>query len=240
MNTGEFMAIAPLFTSEYVSRPSFTTPFRHGDHLFASDGRIALVCSDTGSVNETEDEMQKKIGNRLINEHIKTCEDNIACGKYRSFDLGKLREAVCAAFANVEPDMMELRMNLPDDDPDEDFEPDSVRHVHSVFTSVIMANPSRSVVAGYYASLIYGLVHFFGPADAYSDVSDPHDMLYFRGSCWKCVLMPRLAKGRGISYEWNYYGGCAIADAMTGKLVWGRDCAAVLPDMDTLRKAVAE
>jgi hypothetical protein len=30
------------------------------------------------------------------------------------------------------------------------------------------------------------------------------------------------------------------ADAMTGKLVWGRDCAAVLPDMDTLRKAVAE
>ena len=235
------MAIAPLFASENdAPRPAFSTPFRHGDHLFASDGRIALVCSDTGSVNETEDEMQKHIGNRLINEHIKTCEDNIACGKYRSFDLGKLSEAVCAAFANVEPDMMELRMNLPDDDPDEDFEPDSVRHVHSVFTSVIMANPARSVVAGYYASLIYGLVHLFGPADAYSDVRNPHDILYFRGSCWRCVLMPRLAKGRGISYEWNYYGGCAIADAISGKLVWGRECSAISPDMDTLRKGAAK
>ena len=81
MKADEFMAIAPLFTSENdAPRPAFSTPFRHGDHLFASDGRIALVCSDTGSVNETEDEMQKHIGNRLINEHIKTCEDNIACG----------------------------------------------------------------------------------------------------------------------------------------------------------------
>ena len=81
MKADEFMAIAPLFASENdAPRPAFSTPFRHGDHLFASDGRIALVCSDTGSVNETEDEMQKHIGNRLINEHIKTCEDNIACG----------------------------------------------------------------------------------------------------------------------------------------------------------------
>lgn len=214
MNTDEFMAIAPLFTSENDAPiPAFSTPFRHGGHLIASDRRIALVCSDTGSVNETEDEMQKHIGNRLINEHIKTCEDNVACGKYRSFDLGKLREAVCAAFANVEPDMMESRMNLPDDYPDEDFKPDSVRHVHSVFTSVIMANPARSVVAGYYASLIYGLDKLFGPADAYSDVRDPNNMLYFRGPCWGLVLMPRLAKGFSHSY-------CAIADAITGKLVW--------------------
>ena len=124
-------------------------------------------------------------------------------------------------------------MNLPDDDPDEDFEPDSVRHVHSVFTSVIMPNPARSVVAGYYASLIYGLVHLFGPADAYSDVRNPHDMLFFQGSCWKCVLMPRLAKGFSHSY-------CAIADAITGKLVWGRDCSAISPDMDTLRKGAAK
>ena len=228
------MAIAPLFASENdVPRPAFNTPFRHGGHLFASDGRIALVCSDTGSVKETEDEMQKHIGNRLINDHIKTCEESIANCKYRRFDLGKLSEAVCAAFANVEPDMMELRMNLPDDDPDEDFEPDSVRHVHSIFTSVIMANPARSVVAGYYASLIYGLDKIFGPAEAYSDVRNPHDMLFFLGSCWKCVLMPRLAKGFIHSH-------CAIADAITGKLVWGRECSAISPDMDTLRKGAAK
>ena len=69
--------------------------------------------------------------------------------------------------------------------------------------------------------------------DAYANVRDPHDMLYFLGSCWRCVLMPRLAKGFSHSY-------CAIADAITGKLVWGRECSAISPDMDTLRKGLAK
>ena len=37
--------------------------------------------------------------------------------------------------------------------------------------------------------------------------------------------------------------GCwvvSIADAITGKLVWGRDCSAISPDMDTLRKGAAK
>ena len=243
MTASEFMAIAPMFTGEDVTRPAFNTPFRHGDHLFATDGRIALACDaklEVGDILETLDETQRHIGERIINDHFKSCEDKIAGGEFRRFSLEGVCAAMCAAFANVEPEMMWLRMNLPDDDPDQDFEPDSVRWVQSTFTSVIMANKARSVVAGYYASLIVGLMANFAPVDAYASVKDPHDMLYFSGPGWRCVLMPRLGMPRVVCHEWNYYGGCAIADAMTGKLVWGRDCAAVLPDMDTLRKAVAE
>ena len=239
MKASEFMAIAPMFTGEDVTRPAFSTPFRHGHHLFATDGRIALACDASGldadEIQETPDETQRHIGERIINDHFKSCEDKIANREYRRFSLEGVCAAMCAAFANVEPEMMWLRMNDPDaDDPDADFEPDSVRHVHEAFTSIIMANKARSIVAGYYASLIVGLMANFDPVDAYAS-DNPHDMLYFRGDNWKCVLMPRLVKSKGICHEFNLYGGCAIADARTGKLVWGRNCAAVLPDMETLR-----
>lgn len=244
MTTGEFMAIAPMFTSEDVTRPSMCRPFRHGHYLFATDGHIALACDASGldadEIQETADKMQRHIGDRIVNDHLKECEDKIESCKYCKYDLGKVADAVCASFADIEPEMMWLRMNEPDeDDPDDDFEPDSVRHVHEAFTSVIMANCSRSVIAGYYASLIVGLMNNFGPVEAYASVNSPHDKLYFRGPKWKCVLMPRLVKARGNCYEWNYYGGCAIADAQTGELVWGRDLAAVKPDMDMLRKGMA-
>ena len=238
MKASEFMAIAPMFAGEDVTRPAFSTPFRHGDHLFATDGRIALACAagiEVGGILETSDKTQLHIADRIINDHFGSCEVKIIDGEYLRYDLDGLCDAVCAAFANVEPEMMWLRMNDPDaDDPDADFEPDSVRHVHEAFTSIIMANKARSIVAGYYASLIVGLMANFGPVDAYAS-DNPHDMLYFRGDNWKCVLMPRLVKSKGICHEFNLYGGCAIADARTGKLVWGRDCAAVLPDMETLR-----
>ena len=236
MKADEFMAIAHFFTSEDVTRPSFNTPFRHGDHLFATDGRIAIAYdgTDIGEIQETSNETQKQIGDRIINDHFGVCKQKIASGEYRKYEIGKIKDAVCAVFANVEPEMMWLRSNaLDDDDPEANGDLDSVRYVHEAFTSVIMANPARSVVAGYYASLIYGLDKIFGPAEAYSDVRNPHDMLFFLGSCWKCVLMPRLAKGFIHSH-------CAIADAITGKLVWGRECSAISPDMDTLRKGAAK
>lgn len=240
MTVGEFMAISPFFTSEDVTRPSFNTPFRHGDHLFATDGRIAIAYdgTDIGEIQETSNETQKQIGDRIINDHFGVCKQKIASGEYRKYEIGKIKDAVCAVFANVEPEMMWLRMNEPDAyDPDGDFEPDSVRRIHEVFTAVIMANKARSVVAGYYASLIMGLENNFGFVDAYAGRS-PQDMLYFSGPCWKCVLMPRLVKARGCCHEWSMYGGCAIADAMTGKLVWSRDLSAVDPDIDALRKGV--
>ena len=244
MTASEFMAIAPMFASEDVCRPSMCHPFRHKNNLFVTDGRIALACDASGldadEIQETKDKMQRHIGDRIVNDHLKECEDKIESGEYRSYSLDGVCGAVCAAFANVEPEMMWLRMNEPDDDPAENFEPDSVRFVHQTFTAVIMANPARSVISGYYASLIVGLMANFGPVDAFANLKDTHDRLYFRGPRWKCVLMPRLTKSRGVCFEWNYYGGCAIADAKTGKLVWSRDCSAVKPDMDMLRQGGAK
>lgn len=239
MTASEFMAIAPMFASEDVTRPSLHEPFRCGDRLFATDGRIALAhrarFTELCRIAETTDEKLLGLGKSIMSM-IEQNDAKIASGKYQGYGLCSMWEAVIAAFANVEPEMMWLRAN----EPDEDGSPDSVRYVHESFTSVIMANPARSVIAGYYASLIAGLMKYHGPVEAYADASDPHAMLYFRGPDWNCALMPRLVKPCGVCHVWNYYGGCAIADAMTGKLVWGRDCAAVLPDMDTLRKAVAE
>jgi hypothetical protein len=130
--------------------------------------------------------------------------------------------------------MMWLRANSPDDDdPDADGSPDSVRYVHEAFTSVIMANGQRSVIAGYYASLIAGLSKFYGSVSAYADTCDPHAPLFFQGDNWRCIVMPRLVKPHGNNFEWDYYGGCSIADAKTGALVRPRNERK--PDIDVLR-----
>lgn len=243
MTASEFMAIAPMFASEDVTRPSLHDPFRCGDRLFATDGRIALAYRaqflELGKIAETTDEKRLSLGKSIMSM-IELNDAKIASGKYQGYGLCSMSEAVVEAFANVEPEMMWLRANEPDeDDPDADGSPDSVRHVHESFTSVIMANPARSVIAGYYASLIAGLMKYHGPVEAYADASDPHAMLYFRGRDWNCALMPRIVCSKGTNWEWNHYGGCSIADAWTGSLVYGRDEEGN-PDMDALRKGVAK
>lgn len=244
MTASEFMAIAPMFASEDVTRPSLHEPFRCGDRLFATDGRIALAYrarfTELCKITETTDEKRRSLGKSIMGM-IESNDAKIASGKYQGFGLCSMMEAVIAAFANVEPAMMWLRANEPDeDDPDADGSPDSVRHVHVSFTAVIMANPARSLIAGYYASLIAGLVKYHGPVEAYADENDPHAMLYFRGPDWNCVLMPRKVGIKGANREWSYYfGGCSIADAWTGTLVWGRDNEN-LPDLDALRAGVVK
>ena len=239
MTASEFMAIAPMFTSEDVTRPALSEPFRYGTHLFATDGRIAIAYNalhtELCKIAETTDERRQSLG-RSIMSMVEMNDAKIARGEYKAYGLCSIMEAVVAAFANVEPEMMWLRANeLDDDDPDANGSPDSVRHVHESFTCVIMANPARTLIAGYYASLIAGLVKYHGPVEAYADASDPHAMLYFRGPDWNCVLMPRMVCSKGTSWEWNRFGECSIADAWTGSLVHGRD-EENNPDIDALRK----
>ena len=241
MTASEFMAIAPMFASEDETRRALCCAFRYGHHLFVTDGRIALAhrvrFTELCKIAETTDEKQRSLG-ESIKGMVESCDAKVANGKYQGFGLCSMMEAVIAAFANVEPEMMWLRANEPDeDDPDADGSPDSVRHVHELFTSVIMANPARSVIAGYYASLIAGLMKYHGPVEAYADASDPHAMLYFRGPDWNCALMPRMVCSKGTSWEWNRFGGCSIADAWTGSLVYECDEEGN-PDMDALRKGV--
>lgn len=238
MTPSEFFSIAPLFISEDETRRALCSAFRHGHHLFASDGRIALVGdatrTDADEISETSDEYQRGLADRLMKNYVEKIQLRIAVGDYMVFPLGKLVEAVCAAFNDVEPEMMWLRANSPDDDdPDADGSPDSVRYVHEAFTSVIMANGQRSVIAGYYASLIAGLSKFYGSVSAYADTCDPHAPLFFQGDNWRCIVMPRLVTKHGISFEWDYYGGCSIADAKTGALVRPRNERE--PDIDVLR-----
>lgn len=243
MTASEFMSIAPMFASEDVARPTLREPFRCRDHLFATDGRIALVhrarLTELCRIAETTDEKRPGLGKSLMSM-VEQSDAKIASGKYQGYGLCSMWEAVVAAFANVEPEMMWLRANaLDDDDPAADGLPDSVRHVHESFTCVIMANPARSLIAGYYASLIAGLVKYHGPVEAYADENDPHAKLYFRGPDWNCVLMPRKVGIKGANWEWSYFGGCSIADAWTGTLVWGRDNEN-LPDLDALRAGVVK
>lgn len=236
MTPGEFLSIAPMFASDDVTRPQLHEAFRHGNNLFVTDGRIALVCDASGldadDIGETTDEMQRSCGDKIV-KYIAEIKAKVESGRYRGYGLADLTAAVCAAFANIEPEMMELRAN----EPDEDGSPDSVRYIHQTFTAVIMPNPARSVISGYNASLIVGLMKSYGPVYAYADTRDPEAPLYFRGENWQnwhCILMPRLVRSRGINYEWNYYGGCAIGDAWSGKLVWGREDDSY-PDIDELR-----
>lgn len=240
MNTRKFMAIAPMFASEDQKRRTLYTPFRHGNNLFVSDGRIALVADarrlDADKIMETGDERQRGVGDKLL-DYIKTIKADIECHKYCGYGLCSISEAVCAAFADLEPDMMMLRANETDeDDPDADGLPDSVRYVHGTFSAVIMANPARSVISGYYASLVAGLMRNFGPVAAYADKHDPHKPLYFKGDDWSCVLMPRLVKPYSNNFDWDY-GGCSVADAATGDIVWRRNNGGT-PNVDALRKGV--
>ena len=238
MTASEFMAIAPMFASEDGSRKSLSASFRLGHHLFVTDGRIALVGDASGldadEIRGTSDASQMNVGNRLLNEHISVVESKIDSGAYCEYDLRNIGEAVCEVFASIEPEMMWLRMNEPDpDNLDSDGIPNSVRYVHDTFSVIIMANPARTVISGYYASLIVGLMGYFGSVRAYADKDDPHAELYFSGDNWDCVLMPRRVKDHGDG--WDNYLGCAIADAASGQLVHRRGSTI---NVDALRKGV--
>lgn len=241
MNTYEFMSIAPMFASEDKTRPAICASFRHGNNLFVTDGRIALVADarrlDADRIMTTGNKQQKNIGDKVL-DYIRVIKSDIERHAYCGYGLCSIREAVCAVVADLEPDMMVLRANECDDDDPGDFGlPDSVRFIHDKFSMVIMANPARSVISGYYASLIVGLMKHFGPVAAYADSRNPHKPLYFQGDDWHCVLMPRRVDGFGVCFGWDYCG-CAVADAATGDIVWRRGKAGA-PDLVELRRGAA-
>ena len=227
MTPGEFRAIAPMFASEDETRPSLRKPFVCGGCMFASDGRIALMLRASRGLACTDDERRRFCAKSIV-DMVADYDAKVAGGKYARYDLCRISEAVVASFADVEPQVMWLRANEPDEaDPDDDCSLDSVRYVHTWFTAVIMPNAVRSVISGYNASLVAGLAKYHTPVEAYADASDPNTPLYFRGSNWNCVVMPIRADG-----------GCfatAIADAKTGKLVWSY-VNPDYPDVDALRK----
>lgn len=147
MTASEFMGIAPMFASEDGSRKSLGNSFRHGNHMFVTDGRIALIGSASGldadEIRVTADPSQKNVGSRLLDEDLLLVEAKIVNGAYVEYDLCSIGEAVCEVFASIEPEMMYLRMNEPDPEYlDHDGTPESVRNVHDKFSVV------RRIAAG--------------------------------------------------------------------------------------------
>ena len=67
MNVEEFLSIAQMFASEDGSRQSLASSFRHGDHLFVTDGKIALIKDASGldadEIRQTSDAVQRNVGN---------------------------------------------------------------------------------------------------------------------------------------------------------------------------------
>ena len=114
--------------------------------------------------------------------------------------------------------MDKLRHHEADpDDPDDVDSEDSERYVLSRDTRVIMPDERRHVIAGYYAGVVADMCKFCGRlATACADQKSERNTLYFRGSGWSIVLQPLyLRDGNMYWIEHN-----AIADALTGKLVW--------------------
>lgn len=220
MKISDFLAIAPMFASEDKTRPTLSESFRLGNRVFVSDESQALVAKLPQCalvMPETHDKLQKGICDKTL-QYIEAIESKIDAGEYVWYGYGDISGAVSEAVANLEPEMMRLRMNMLDsDDPDNDGMPYSVRLVQERHSAVIMANPARTVVNGYNASLIAGLIKNFGPVEAYAAKDDPHAELYFRGDNWKCIVMPLRVGGYDSSvHYWCYH---AIADAKTGELI---------------------
>ena len=86
MTASEFMAIAPMFVSEDVTRHSLHEPFRCGDRLFATDGRIALAhrarFTELCKIAETTDERLLGLGKSIIGM-VEMNEAKIAKGEYK-------------------------------------------------------------------------------------------------------------------------------------------------------------
>ena len=90
MKASDFLAIAPMFASEDGTRKAFETSFRHGHHLFVTDGHIALVTDayslDTDGIFETRDLEQRRIGDKIIAD-IEAREKDVCSGKYHGYGL---------------------------------------------------------------------------------------------------------------------------------------------------------
>ena len=220
MTEQQFKEFAERIVSEDVTRPALRSAFRYKGHSIVTDGRIGLVV-DTAfeSLPEAAD-VQESIAYSLVDKIIPDIEQKVSAGKYFHFvcDSDLLSRAAQAVAKDLEPDMAKLRHHVADpNDPDDADGEDSERYVLQTHTNIIMPDNRRTVVSGYYAGLVADISLRCGRlASACADRKSERSTLYFRGSGWSIVLQPLyLCDGNMYWIEHN-----AIADALTGKLVW--------------------
>ncbi len=230
MTPYDFQSISHMFVSTDLTRKTLCESFFYHNNFFATDGAIALCVSsvDTHPFPSTTNQKQIGVAKRLFNDYIQPCESFVGSGQYVRFSLSYLPGAVSLAFASVQSDVMFLRAC----DYESDSCPPTFRDVYHAFTSVILGNSARSVISGYYGSLLAGLHKEYGPANCFSHPRDPHKPLYFRAYNWRLVIMPlRVDPG---SFDADRFSGRVVADAIPGTVV--RDRCMRKNNIDDLRK----
>jgi len=233
MTSTEFKHLAGFCVSEDVTRPALRVPFYWGGSAIATDGRIALVADAEPGDLPPSDEAQMRLAHSLHGEVLPEARKNVANGKYEEFelDIDRLVAAVIAVETDIAPEMAELRYYDPDpDDPDDVPSKESERFVLSRYTMVILPNAQRTVIAGYYASVVANCCLIGGKARAYMDKRHGDGgPLYLSGLGWELLLMPLRMRG----YVDDPIYAASVADAATGLLV-NRHAAGRF-DIDKLR-----
>lgn len=236
MTITEFKYLAGLCVSEDVTRPALRSAFYWGGTAIATDGRIALVADAKPGDLPAADEDQQRLAQSLHGEMLPEARKDVANGKYEEFelDIDKLVAAVKAVEEDIAPEMDELRHYEPDpDDPDDAPSEESERFVLSRYTMVILPNVERTIIAGYYASVVANCCLIGGKARAYMDKRHGDGgPLYLAGQGWELLLMPLRVRGCTRDRN-NLCDAASVADAATGLLVNRR--AAGRFNLDKLR-----
>lgn len=236
MTSTEFKYLAGLCVSEDVTRPALRCCFYWGGSAIVTDGRIALVADAEPGDLPASDEAQQRLAQSIHGELLPKARKNVANGKYEEFelDIDKLAVAVAAVETAIAPEMAELRHYEADpDDPDDAPSEESERFVLSRYAMVILPNARRTVIAGYYASVVANCCLIGGKARAYMDKRHGDGgPLYLVGQGWELLLMPLRVRGCTWTRD-NLCDAAFVADAATGLLVNRR--AAGRFNLDKLR-----
>lgn len=234
MTSTEFKYLAGGCVSEDETRPALRSAFYWGGTAIATDGRIALVADAKPGDLPAADEAQQRLAQSLLGEMLPEARKKVANGKYEEFelDIDMLVVAVAAVETDIAPEMDELRHYEPDpDDPDDFPSEESERFVLSRYTMVILPNARRTVIAGYYASVVANCCLIGGKARAYMDKRHGDGgPLYLAGQGWELLLMPLYVRGYARN---DLCHAASVADAATGLLVNRR--AAGCFNLDKLR-----
>lgn len=234
MTEEQFKEFAERIASEDETRIALRNAFRWEGYSIVSDRRIALVVEKAFESLPVAEGSQESVARSLLNEILPQQSKD----EWVPFDLDidLLGRAAAETAQNIAPEMEELRHYKADpDDPDDMDSEESERYVLTMHTCVIMPDQRRSVIAGYYASVIADICKGCTTSVCASKKSS-NKVILFNSSDWQIAIMPIRMDGVDRSYYANRITGKAVADAKPGKLVWRRSYDECQIDMLRFRK----
>lgn len=211
MTLETFWRLANKCISIDPGRPALASAFRFGSYGVATDGRIALIKEMTADemcagLLPRADGTQAKVGEVLIDRTIPQLAVEIARDIYAKYEIKacKMQAVAAAIMADMEPHI--ARSENP-------------RDWYGNGTRVIMPNPARTYISGYYGMILADLLSASGPFEAFAHIHDSDMPLLFKGERWRCILMPLRSHSIFMTAEPSEYCKTSIADAASGALV---------------------